>query len=682
MSNRLKNETSPYLLQHADNPVDWYAWGEEALQKAREEDKPIFLSIGYAACHWCHVMEHESFEDPQIAGMLNEHFVSIKVDREERPDLDGIYMEAVVAMTGHGGWPMSVFLTPEGQPFYGGTYFPPVRAHGLPAFRDVLNGISRTWQEDRKELLEAGKKLTRRLHESARWGAGKVDFSPDVLDKATKTLLDSYDWTNGGWGGAPKFPSPMVIDFLLTQSTRGNEPARKMVDHALEVMQRGGLYDLVGGGFHRYAVDEIWRVPHFEKMLYDNAQLALAYLHGYIVIGNPEFRRTVEETLDFIQRELTDVSGGFYSSLDADSEGEEGMFYVWSADEIEQYVTDPQDLELARSVYQITQAGNFEGKNILQKPANYIALADALDRPVDEIITRLERVHQQLFEARSQRIRPATDDKVLVSWNALALQAFSEAARYLDRPDYLEIAQKNADFLMTNLYSSDRLLRSWRNGTARHNGFLEDYAGLIVALLSLYQTDQDIRWYRHATTLAEEMKVHFKDETGGFFDTRADQNDLIVRPKEYQDNPIPSGNALAAKALLLLSAFSGDTQDQAAVEETIATLQNAFSQHPTAFAYWLQAADFAVGPVNQVALLWPENQDGYDEFKQVLYRLYRPRSILAAAPYPLPADAPPLLNDRPLLQDRVTAYVCKGFVCRQPVSTAGEFETQLVYNPD
>jgi uncharacterized protein len=682
MSNRLKNETSPYLLQHADNPVDWYAWGEEALQKARQEDKPIFLSIGYAACHWCHVMEHESFEDPQIANLLNEHFVSIKVDREERPDLDGIYMEAVVAMTGHGGWPMSVFLTPEGQPFYGGTYFPPVRAHGLPAFRDILNGISRTWHEDRKELFEAAKKLTRRLHESARWGAGKAEFSADVLDKATQTLIQSYDWTNGGWGGAPKFPSPMVIDFLLAQATRGNEPARKMADHALEVMHRGGLYDLVGGGFHRYAVDDIWRVPHFEKMLYDNAQLALTYLHGYIVIGNPEFRRTAEETLDFMQRELMDPSGGFYSSLDADSEGEEGKFYVWTQSEIEEIVTDPDDLELATAVYHITPEGNFEGSTILQKPANYVALADALNRPVDELMDRLERFHQQLFEARTQRVRPATDDKVLVSWNALALTAFSEAARYLDRSDYLEIAQKNADFLLTALHPGDRLLRSWRNGTVRHNAFLEDYAGLIVALLSLYQTDQNLRWYSQAVLLAEEMKAHFSDETGGFYDTRDDQEDLIVRPKEYQDNPIPSGNALAAKALLLLSAFSGETQIQAAVEGVMAHLQDAFAQHPTAFAYWLQAADFAVGPVYQIALLWPTDQDGYDEFKQVMYRLYRPRSILAASKYPLADDAPPLLKERPLVNDQVTAYVCKGFVCQQPVTSTGQFETQLVYNPE
>jgi uncharacterized protein len=679
MSNRLINETSPYLLQHAENPVDWYPWGEEALQRAHKEDKPIFLSIGYAACHWCHVMEHESFEDPEIAAFLNDHFVSIKVDREERPDIDGIYMEAVVAMTGHGGWPMSVFLTPEGQPFYGGTYFPPVRAHGLPAFRDVLQGISRTWQEDRKELFEAAKRLTRRLHESARWGSGKGEFSPEVLDRATQTLLDSYDWKNSGWGGPPKFPSPMVIDFLLAQSTRGNESARKMTDHVLEVMHRGGIYDVVGGGFHRYAVDGIWRVPHFEKMLYDNAQLALSYLHGYIVIGNPEFRRTCEETLDFIARELMDESGGFYSSLDADSEGEEGKYYVWSLEEIEQIVKDPEDVNLARSVYNITPQGNFEGKNVLQKPANVVALADALELPVDEIVSRLERVHQQLFAARQKRVRPATDDKVLVSWNALALQAFSEAARYLHRQDYLQIAQQNADFLLKSLHNGDRLLRSWRRGSARHNAFLEDYGALIIGLLSLYQTDQNQHWYDQAVSLAEEMKTHFRDEAGGFYDTREDQEDLIVRPKEYQDNPIPSGNALAAKALLLLSAFSGETEDQARVESVMASLQDVFVKHPTGFAYWLQAADFAVGPVYQVALLWPQKEDGYEDFKRVMYRLYRPRSVLAASAYPIPDDAPALLKDRPLREEKITAYVCKGFVCQQPVTNPAEFETQLVY---
>jgi uncharacterized protein len=681
MSNRLKNETSPYLLQHAENPVDWYAWGEEALQKARTENKPIFLSIGYAACHWCHVMEHESFEDPNTAQLLNEHFVSIKVDREERPDIDSIYMESVVAMTGHGGWPMSVFLTPDGQPFYGGTYFPPVPAHGLPAFRDVLNGVARAWQDDEQELFTAAKRMTRRLHESARWAAGSATFLPEIVDQAAQTLIDSYDWKNGGWGGAPKFPSPMVIDFMLARATRGSEPARKIVDHILEVMQRGGLYDVVGGGFHRYAVDAIWLVPHFEKMLYDNAQLALAYLHGYLVIGNPEFRRTCEETLDFIQRELMDTSGGgFFSSLDADSEGEEGKFYVWTLEEIQQAVQDPADFELARAVYQLSPRGNFEGRIVLQKPGSVMTLADALERPVEEIVNRLNRVHQQLLEARSHRIRPATDDKVLVSWNALALQAFAEAARHLDRADYLAVAQKNADFLLTTMHSSDRLLRSWRAGTAHHNAFLQDYAALIIALLSLYQTDQDLRWYQEAVKLAEEMKLHFKDENGGFFDTRADQNDLIVRPKEYQDNPIPSGNALAAKALLLLSAFSGETQDQADVETLIAALQNGFTQHPTAFAYWLQCADFSIGPVYQVALLWPEHQDSYEEFKQAMNRLYRPRSILAASAYPLPENAPLLLHDRPVVNDTATAYVCQGFVCQQPVTSAADFETHLVYN--
>jgi uncharacterized protein len=677
MANRLQYETSPYLLQHAGNPVDWYPWGEEALQKAQDDYKPIFLSIGYAACHWCHVMEHESFEDPVIANMLNEHFVPIKVDREERPDIDNIYMEAVVAMTGHGGWPMSVFLTPEGQPFYGGTYFPPVRAHGLPAFGDVLNGIARTWQEDRKELFDAGKRLTRRLQESARWGAGKGEFSPDILERATQTLLDQYDWENGGWGGPPKFPSPMVIDFLLAQSTRGSNPAQKMAIHALESMQRGGIYDPVGGGFHRYAVDAIWRVPHFEKMLYDNAQLALAYLHGYLVTGNSTFRRTCENTLDFIQRELMHPAGGFYSSLDADSDGEEGKFYVWSLEEIQQVVTDPQDFELARAVYQLSPHGNFEGKIVLQMPTASAAMADALEQPLEELLAGLDRVHLQLFEARTQRVRPATDDKVLVSWNALALRAYAEAARYLNRADYLEIAKKNANFLLLALHAGDRLLRSWRDGAARHNAFLEDYAGLIVALLSLYQSDNDLRWYNQAVSLANEMKANFQDEAGGFYDVRDDQEDLIVRPKQYQDNPIPSGNALAARALLELSAYSGETQDQAAVEAVMATLQDAFVQHPTAFAYWLQCADYAIGPVQQVAILLPDRQAIRDDFQKSLYRSYRPRIILAASVYPPPEDSPALLKDRPLRDGQVTAYICQGFVCHQPVTTAADFKTQL-----
>lgn len=677
MSNRLINETSPYLLQHAENPVAWYPWGDEALEKAQNEDKPIFLSIGYAACHWCHVMEHESFEDPQIAALLNDHFVAIKVDREERPDIDGIYMQAVVAMTGHGGWPMSVFLTPEGRPFYGGTYFPPVRSHGLPAFRDVLIAIARTWQEDRKALLDTASQLTRRLVESARWGSVTGKDPDDILERAVRKLHDTYDWSNGGWGGPPKFPSPMVIDFLWAQAVRGDQTASNIATHALQVMHNGGIYDVVGGGFHRYAVDAHWLIPHFEKMLYDNAQLSLAYLHGYLVTNDSTFRQTVEETLTFIQRELTDPMGGFYSSLDADSQGVEGKYYRWTQAEIEQVISTPEDYDLAKAVYQLTPQGNYEGTIVLQRPASVAALAEALDLPAGELTHRLARIHSQLYQARAKRERPATDDKVLVSWNALALRAFAEAARYLNRADFLQTAQKNADFLLNNLHDGNRLLRSWRNGAARHNAFLEDYASLIIALLSLYQCDHNLLWYRQAHLLFDEMKAHFIDESGGFFDVRDDQQDLIVRPKEYQDNPLPSGNSLAIMAMLELSAFSSDSIDLPALQSVMATFQDACVQHPTAFAYWLQCFDFAGGPVDQVALLWAGHPDESRPFLTVLNKKYRPRTILAASPYPTDADGPGLLAGRPLINGQTTAYVCRGFTCQRPVTTAHEFEMQL-----
>jgi len=442
-------------------------------------------------------------------------------------------------------------------------------------------------------------------------------------------------------------------------------------------MQHGGIYDVVGGGFHRYAVDAIWCVPHFEKMLYDNAQLALAYLHGYLMTGDASFRLTCEETLDFIQRELMHPAGGFFSSLDADSEGEEGKFYIWTMEEIEKTLSNPEDFELARAVYQLTPHGNFEGRIVLQRPAAVKTLAEALDLSVDELFSRLNQLHRQLFAARSNRVRPATDDKVLVSWNALALRAFSEAARYLNRDEYLVVAQKNANFLLNDLHNGDRLLRSWRNGSARHNAFLEDYAGLASAFLSLYQTDHDLRWYHHALSLVEEMKIHFKDESGGFYDVRDDQTDLIVRPKEYQDNPIPSGNSLAAKALLELSSFSGDTQEAGEVESILATLQDALTQHPTAFAYWLQCADLAAGPVDQIALLWTDNQSEHKPFLQALNSQYRPRLVIAASSYPPSPKAPQLLRDRPTQNGQVTAYVCRGFVCRQPVTTVDEFVALL-----
>ncbi len=680
MPNRLAHESSPYLLQHAENPVDWYPWGAEALEKARREDKPIFLSIGYAACHWCHVMAHESFEDAETAAIMNEHFVNIKVDREERPDLDGIYMQAVVAMTGQGGWPMSVFLTPDGKPFYGGTYFPPVSRYHLPAFREILETIARLWRKDRARLLESSEKLSQHLQPQANMGGGGSLPGEQALEQAAMSLAQAYDWKYGGWGQAPKFPQPMTIEYLLRRGTRGDKFAIEMADHALHAMARGGMYDVIGGGFARYSVDAEWHTPHFEKMLYDGAQLALAYLHAYKITGKPAFRRVCEETLDFIVREMTHPQGGFYSSLDADSEGEEGKYYVWSPQEVQQAVGDSQDAAFLIAAYGVTEAGNFEGKNVLQRVLNDEQLAEKFGLPVEEVPAELTRLHALLLAARSQRVRPDTDDKVLVFWNALALAAFAEAGRYLGRPDYTSVAIRNARFLLDNLYREGRLLRSWREGQAKHNAYLEDYAGLILALLSLYQSDPDPHWYSTALKLAEEMVAHYVDPEGGFFDTRDDHEELLFRPKDVQDNATPSGNALAAAVLLQLAAYENRSEWRDLAEAMLTAMQEAMARYPTAFAQWLCAADFAIGPACEVAVLGDSGNPGTKALVDVLWKTYRPRVVAAISAYPPGPGSPALLKERPLQNGRPTTYVCQGFVCRQPVNTPEEMLAQLENN--
>jgi hypothetical protein len=677
MPNQLINENSPYLLQHANNPVDWYPWGEEALNRARTENKPIFLSIGYAACHWCHVMEHESFEDPETAALMNQNFVNIKVDREERPDLDSIYMQATTAMTGSGGWPMSVFLTPDLRPFYAGTYFPPVRGYNMPAFKEVLQSLANVWQEQRDEVDRVGNQVLQHLQPQL---LGKTDetVNSETLEAAAKSLMESYDWGYGGWGSAPKFPQPMAIEFLLRRALTDSpqrEQMLKAATHALNTMSRGGMYDVVGGGFARYSVDNLWRTPHFEKMLYDNAQLALAYLHGFVVTGDIRYRWVCEETLDFILREMTNPQGGFYSSLDADSEGEEGKFYVWTHDELAD-ILGP-DFEFFKTAYGITPQGNWEGKTILQRALDDASLAARFKLDPEALRTRLTEAHIRLLEARSTRVRPGTDDKVLVMWNALALMAFAEAGRYLERKDYLDAAVRNARFLLDNLYVTDRLLRSWRDGQPKHNAYLEDYAGLVLALLALYQSDPDTEWYKMALLLADQMVAHFTDPNGGFFDTRDDHEALLVRPKDIQDNATPSGNALACMALLQLATYGDRGTWRSTAEDMLASITNALLRYPTSFAQWLSAADFAVGPTREVAILGDQNDAGIQDLLRTLWKNYRPRQVTAISAYPPEPGSPALLVDRPLLNNQPTVYVCQGFVCLQPVNSPDEMEAQL-----
>ncbi len=686
--NRLASENSPYLLQHKDNPVDWYPWGPEALHKARQENKPIFLSIGYAACHWCHVMAHESFEDPNTAGLMNEYFVNIKVDREQRPDLDSIYMKAVVALTGQGGWPMSVFLTPEGAPFFGGTYFPPVRRYQMPAFSDILLGVVRAWQEERDKLVETSQELIRHVAQNIQMpAASHRPLHPGKLDEAAARLSQTYDWDSGGWGKAPKFPQAMSIEFLLLRAAAGDQQAAEISNHALRSMAQGGMYDLVGGGFARYSTDNDWLVPHFEKMLYDNALLGRAYLHAYLLSGNLEFRRVCESTLDFMLRELLaapdeeGLAGGFYSSLDADSEGEEGKYYLWTAEEVTQaLIAIPGGAELALAAYGFKLGGNFEGRTIPRRMLDDNELAQRFGLDAAVVPARLAEINQALLTARSLRIRPGTDDKVLTAWNGLALILFAEAGRYLQRPDYLATARRTADFLLSELHPHDRLLRAWRAGIASHNAYLEDYAALILGLLALYQSDPDPYWYNSAMDLKTELLAHYSDPVGGFYDTRDDQSELILRPREVQDNATPSGGALAALALLQLSALSGDLElrDQAAA--MFSQVEAVAVQYPTAFAYWLQGMHALIHPYQEVALVGELNSLAAQELLQTIWGTYRPGIVLAASNLPIPDNAPPLLQDRPLLNDQPTVYVCENFVCRRPVTRSSELAELLQNN--
>jgi uncharacterized protein len=698
MSNRLSNSTSPYLLQHAENPVDWHPWGEEALKKARDEDKPIFLSIGYAACHWCHVMAHESFEDEETAALMNEHFVNIKVDREERPDLDGIYMQATVAMTGSGGWPMSVFLTPDLKPFYTGTYFPPARRFNLPSFRDVLTGLANAWKNERSEVEDTGNKVGYHLQAQSKPQDGER-LTREQLAAIAKAMQDSYDWGYGGWGDAPKFPQAMALEFLLQHSVLNKtDDHLKLIAHCLNAMARGGMYDVVGGGFSRYSTDNLWRVPHFEKMLYDNALLVRAYLHAWQVTKEPFYKRIVEETLEFIEREMTHPEGGFYSSLDADSEGEEGKFYVWTLDEIREILMD--DSDFFEAAYGITAKGNWEGKTVLQRALDDASLAARFKLNAEAVPTKLAESHSRLLTARSVRVRPGTDDKVLTAWNGLMLAAVAEAARVLDmesgsyvprsgmlpNPEqqaarlhnkYHNMATRNAEFLLANLRPDGKLRRSWRNGHVTNEVFLEDYAALILGLLELYQTDFNTKWFTAAKELADEMIEKFNDPEGGFYDTPRDGETLLIRPKDIQDNATPCGNSLACEALLKLAEFTGEGRYRDLAEKSLTLITGFTLRYPLGFGRWLSAAEQAAGTMKQVAVLGESGEETFERMIQSIRAEYRPGVVVAASSHPIKENSPALLNDRALVNGQATAYVCKGFVCKQPTNEIKTLIEQL-----
>jgi hypothetical protein len=660
------------LLQHADNPVDWYPWGEAALQAAEEQDKPIFLSIGYAACHWCHVMEHESFEDPETAAIMNEHFINIKVDREERPDLDSIYMEAVVAMTGQGGWPMSVFLTPDGEPFFGGTYFPPTRRHNLPSFREVLHHLAREWEENRDRLLKAGAELSEHLRNTPSLVDAQDALSEAKLQDAAQTIFKNYDWKQGGWGGAPKFPQATTLEFLLQKSERdGDKLAREMAVHTLQHMAAGGIYDQVGGGFHRYAVDAEWLVPHFEKMLYDNALLLRVYLHAWQMTGETTFRVIVEQIIAFLQREMRHPQGGYYSAIDADSEGEEGKYYLWSMEEIRAVLQDEDLFPRFARAFGVTEDGDYEGKNILHRQLKQGKTPDESEIEVAQ--GRFEDALARLLEVRQERVRPETDDKILAAWNGLTLTALAEAASALGRSDLLPLAKELAGFMLEEMIQDGDLKRSWREGRARYTAYLEDHAALGLGLIALYQADFNPRWFEAARGQADVILDHFTDPNGGFFDTRDDQEQLVARPKSLQDTPTPSGNTLAVELLLRLTAFTGETRYEQAALTALRGMINTAARHPTAFAGWLNAAMFTLGPRWQVAIVGSPDDADVQSLLQVVQGEYKPHWAIAVGSAP----PPELLRGREKIDGRATAYLCQGFTCKLPTDDVEVFEAQI-----
>ena len=676
MANHLQNETSPYLLQHVDNPVDWYPWGPEAMLLAEEQDKPILLSIGYAACHWCHVMAHESFEDEATAAQMNADFVNVKVDREERPDIDSIYMQAVNAMIGRGGWPMTVFLTPDGKPFYAGTYFPNEPRHGMPSFRQILTGVTEAWNKDRENVLESAGQVAQQLQALSDVGLDAQALDAEVFRSAVRGLSQRFDPSWGGFGDAPKFPQAMTIEFLLREFVRDrSSKALEMAEVTLRKMAQGGMYDQIGGGFARYSVDHRWLVPHFEKMLYDNAQLARVYLHAWQVTGDELYLRVSVETLDYVLLEMRNEAGGFYSSQDADSEGVEGKFYVWSADQIREALGE--DAEMFMRIYGVSDEGNWEGQNILNLHLDPEALATQLGMDAGRLAARMAAARNKLYEIRSRRIWPGLDDKMLTSWNGLMLAAFAEAGRAFERPDYLEAAKANAEFLhRTMRRESGRLFRTWKAGAdPKYNAYLEDYAFLADGLLALYEATFETRWLDWARELGDLMLDHFGDtHNGGFFDTSDDHEQLIHRPKDLQDNAVPSASSMAATVLLRLSLLTGNGDYWQVAERSVATMGKFMGQYPSGFAQWLNACSFIVAEPREIALVGSQEQ--LRPLLAVVRAGYRPFQVIAAGV--ADDETPvPLLENRAQIDGKGTAYVCRQFLCQAPVTSPDELARQL-----
>ncbi|MFH0768648.1 MAG: thioredoxin domain-containing protein, partial [Chloroflexota bacterium] len=594
--NHLANETSPYLLQHAENPVEWYPWRDEALTRARAEDKPILLSIGYSACHWCHVMAHESFENKETARLMNEHFINIKVDREERPDLDTVYMEAVQSITGGGGWPLTVFLTPEGKPFYGGTYFPPEDRHGLPGFPRVLMTVSDAYKNRNNQVKQATDQILKVLNSKVNSKTTAGQLTADILEQAYSAIKQDFDRENGGFGGAPKFPQPIVLEFLLRYHLRTREKdALEMVTSTLEKMARGGIYDQIGGGFHRYSTDNHWLVPHFEKMLYDNALLSKIYLHAYLVTKTPLFRRIAEETIDYVLREMTSPQGGFYSTQDADSEGEEGKYYLWSIDEIKNVLGD-ETAGIIGKYYGVTTGGNFESRNILHVTRN----------AQPEEPGTISQAKALLLKEREKRIKPGRDEKISASWNGLMLSSLAQAATILRRRDYLDAAVANGSFLLGSMTANGYLMHTHKDDQAKIDGFLEDYALVIEGLLDLHQVTFQGKWLKEAISLTDIMVNEFWDESAGmFYDTGKRHQPLFIRPQNTHDGAIPSGPSSATLTLLKVNWLTGNDYLWEIARKSLESIGEDLSQYPLAFGNWLCALDLHLSNPQEIAIIGP-----------------------------------------------------------------------------
>ena len=671
MPNRLAGAASPYLLQHAGNPVDWYPWGEEALSRARAEDRPILLSVGYAACHWCHVMERESFEDPSTAAEMNRDFVCIKVDREERPDVDAIYMDAVQAMTGSGGWPMTVFLTPDGRPFFAGTYFPNEDRHGMPSFRRVLEGVAEAWRDRRDEIEQQSTRVVEAIAGTAALRASPDPLSDDVFASAVSALKGMFDPEWGGLRGAPKFPQPMALEVLLRAHVRGDPDALGVVRRALDRMAAGGIHDHVGGGFHRYSVDGRWHVPHFEKMLYDNAQLARLYTRGWKVTGDARYREVAERTLEYLLREMRHPDGGFFSSQDADTDGVEGLTYTWTWDEL-----ISAGAEVVATAFGAVPAGNWEGTNVLWRPTPTESVAAKFGLSVDELEARMETARAALFERRAGRPQPGLDDKVLAAWNGLAIAAFAEAGAAFAEPRYVDAAVRAAEFVLSRLRRDDgRLLRSWRDGVAGGPAYADDHALMADACLALAEATLDARWIMEARRLGDELVRLFHDgDAGGFFQTGSDAEELVIRPKELFDNAVPSGNSAAADVLQRLGLLYGDAKLERLGADAIQVVRDLLERSPVGFGLALSALDLYTSSAKEIAVVGDPQRAETRALANEVWRRYLPNHVFAAGPA---TEDVPLLAGRPERDGGPAAYVCERFVCKRPVSEPAELAAEL-----